>query len=56
MFSQIILIWNYKKQVLYAEEILTSHGFILVWKDGKAVIPCLFLETKFQLSYEKIKI
>ena len=56
MFTQIILIWNYKKQVLYVEEILTSHGFILVRKAEKDVIPCLFLETKFQLSSEKIKI
>ena len=30
MFAQIILIWNYKKQVLYAEEIFIYHGFILV--------------------------
>ena len=56
MFAQIIFIWNYKKQVLYVEEILIQHGFILYGKDEKIVIPCLFLETKFQLSYGKIKI
>ena len=49
MFAQIILIWNYKKQVLYAEEIFISHGFVnYIISPSNSVC-----EHEDQLSYNK---